>query len=234
MEKITTTKYKDIISKVYIDDRENERIDYAIEQYEDFNPCRERLDIGDYIFENPEGLQVVFEYKTGSDFLSSITEDNHLHNQVVQMVQNYDYTFVIVEVEDLRGEMQDRYYSTGIDISLPQINGAISTFCTESTVLFTQTKYQAFDLMMRMAGKIFKNKPLRYKYGVKSTNTALNYLTSIKGLDKKAENIVNTLDLHTLTDLLDLTVEDLVKVDLVGESTAKKILKEIRGSPHGL
>ena len=228
MQKITTKKYEPYIRKVYIDDRENERKDFAMEQYAPFNPRIRHLDIGDYIFKSHNREYVVFEYKTGSDFLNSINDENHhLSNQVYHMVTNFDYTFVIVQTEDLMKDMDELYYSTGISMSLPQVNGAIAEYSTSSTVLFAQTKYQAFDLMMRVAGKIFMHLPIRYKYGKKSTNSALNYLGAMKGVDKLAEDICRTLDLRTKHDLDCLTKEDLMKVNKVGEKKAEKILAEL-------
>jgi ERCC4-type nuclease len=229
MVNINIGKYENLISHVFIDDRENVRKDFALKQYASLNPSIKHLDIGDYIFKNSDGLEVVFEYKTGSDFLSSInSETHHLENQVYNMVTNFDYAFVIVECVDLMHELDEFYFSTGINMSLSQINGAIAEFTVNSTVLFVQTQYQAFDLMMRVAGKIFMNKPLRYKYGKKSTNAALNYLSAIKGLDSKAQDICRTLDLKTLQDLHDLSLEDLELVDGIGKKTAAKIINELK------
>lgn len=228
MSKVNTKSYEDIINSVCIDNRENKRVEYALEQYSALNPIVEQLPIGDYIFKG-DNVEVVFEYKTAEDYLSSITsEDNHLHNQYYDMITNYDYSFIIVEADDLRGTIQQRYYSTGQDVSLSQVNGSIAEYSVNSTVLFAQTQYQAFDMMMRVAGKIIRNKPVRYKYGKKDKNTALNYLSAIKGLDNKALNIVKQLNLHTLNDLLELTVDDLTSVDKIGEATAKKIINQIR------
>jgi len=234
MNKINTKKYEGVITSVLIDDREGVRKDYAMEQYAPFNPLINHLYIGDYIFVGDNGKIVVFEYKTGSDFLNSITQDNHLHNQVYNMITNFKYTFVIVESEDLRRECDELYYSSGVSVNMQQINGAISTFCTNSTVLFAQTTYQAFDLMMRMAGKIIIDEPIAYKYGKKTTNSALNYLSSIKGLDSKARIICRELDLRTLNDLLNLRKEDLTTVKGVGDKLAEKILAEIGVAQNGL
>lgn len=229
MQKINTTKYEEVIKRVFIDDRENERIDFAFNQFHSLNPLKAHLDIGDYIFQGYNGIKVCFEYKTGADFLNSInSETNHLHNQVWEMTNNYEYTFVIVECMDLSREADQLYYSSGISISLPQINGAIAEYNTVSTVLFTQTKYQAFDLMVRQAGKIIMQKPMCYKYGKKSTNWALNILGGMRGVEKKAENIVRTLNLHTLEDIMNLDKEQLMSVDLIGEKTAEKILENIK------
>lgn len=229
MEQITTKKYAPFIRNIQIDDRETDRIDYALKQYSECNPVVKHLEIGDYIFTGKNHKKVVFEYKTGSDFLSSITSDNHrLHNQVYHMVTNYDYTFVVVQTEDLMKEIDELYYSTGISINLPQINGALSEFNTVSTVLFAQTQYQAFDLMFRMAGKIILDKPFSYKYGKKSVNSALNYLSAMKGVNEQAETICKKLNLRCLNDLLKLTKEELITVDLIGDKKADKILNEIK------
>ena len=225
--KINTKPYQNIISEVIIDDREVDRIPYALEQYHELNPHKEHLPIGDYIFKSPKDTMVVFEYKTGNDFITSI-ENNHLHNQYYDMVVNYDYPFIIVVAENLKNVIDERYYSTGLDMSLSQINGAIAEYTVNSTVLFAQTQYQAFDLMMRISGKIFINKPLRYKYGKKTKNTALNYLSSIRGIGSKAETICTTLNLKNLTDLMNLTVNDLTQIDGIGKITAENIIKAIQ------
>ena len=230
---INTKNYEDIITKVLIDDREQDRIEYALKQFDPFNPSVEHLDCGDYIFIGYNGIEVVAEYKKDGDFLTSVVGDNHhLHNQTYEMITNYDYSFIMVECEDLRKEMEKRYYQTGQDISFAQINGAIAEFNTVSTVLFAQTQYQAFDLLMRMAGKLIKNKPFKYKFGKKTKNSALNYMSAIKGLDKRAETICNELHLTTLEDLLNLTKEDLQKVNGVGNKKAEMIINNIRSSTH--
>ena len=82
--------------------------------------------------------------------------------------------------------------------------------------------------MYRQAHKIINNKPYLYKFGKKSNNPCLNYLSSIKGISSQAELIVSTCDLHTLEDLLNLQVEDLSQVHGIGKTRAKQIIKKIR------
>lgn len=226
--KINTKPYENIIEKILIDDRENERVQYAMEQYAPFQPTKAHLDFGDYIVIGYNGIHVCVEYKEAGDFLTSVVgETNHLHNQTYDMVTNFDYTFIIVQVEDLRKELNKRYYQTGQDISFQQLNGAVASFNTVTTVIFAQTRYQAFDMIMRQAGKLIEQKPFMYKFGKKDKNAALNYLSAMKGVGKRAENIVNTLGLKTLNDLMNLTKDDLLKVDLVGEKTAEMILNNL-------
>jgi len=226
--KINTKAYTPVIKSVAIDDRETARKDYAMEQYAPFNPYIEHLDSGDYIFTGKNGVQVAFEYKTGGDFLTSIdNQTNHLHNQVYHMIREFDYTFVVVECEDLKKQLNDLYYSTGLTTTLAEVNGAISELNMVTTVVQTQTKYQAFDFMMREAGKIIMRKPFMYKFGKKTGNPAMNYLSSIHGIEKKAEAICSKLHLRTHRDLMNVTKEDLMTVDLVGDKTAEKILFEL-------
>lgn len=226
--KIKTKKYENIIESVVIDNRELDRRDYAMEQYAPFNPIIRQLDYGDYIFKGHNGVRVCVEYKTGADFLTSINRDtNHLHNQVHGMIHNHDYCFVMVEVEDLNKLINKRFYQTGLRMSVQEINGVISDLNTVCTVLYAQTRFGAFDLMMRQAGKIIQQKPFLYKFGKKSHNSALNYLNCIHGLDNKAKDIVDTLGIYTKKDLDNLTIEDLCKVDGIGEKTASMILAEL-------
>jgi ERCC4-type nuclease len=226
--KINTKKYEKVIEQVVIDNRETDRIEYAEEQYSPFNPIVRQLQYGDYIFKGYDGTRVCFEVKEEGDFLSSIGQgNNHLHNQVYGMIHNHDYCFVVVIVKDLEKLITKRFYQTGLSMSIQEINGVVSELSTVCTVLFSQTRFGAFDLMLRTAGKMIMDKPFLYKFGKKSTNTALNYLACIHGLDNKAADIVDTLGLRTKKDLDSLTVDDLCKVNGIGEITAMNILAEI-------
>ena len=228
MTEINTKQYEGIITSVAIDDRENTRKDYAMEQYAPFNPHIEHLEFGDYIFAGKNGVEVCIEYKTGSDFISSIDhQTNHLHNQIFHNIQEYDFTFVVIECEDIKKQLNDLYYSTGLTTTLAEINGAISTLNMVTTVCQTQTRYQAFDFMMRQSAKAIMQKPFLYKHNRKTGNPALNYLASIHGIENRAEAICSKLHLRTLDDLLKVTKEQLMTVDLVGDKTAEKILFEL-------
>lgn len=229
MKKINTKPYIDVISNVFIDDREVDRKDYAMKQYASFNPKIVHLTEGDYLFKGYNGVYVCIEYKTGDDFLSSIGQgETHLHNQVYSMIHKNDYNFIMIECKNMKSLLGKRYYQTGMEMSIPEVNGAIAEFNTVCTVLQGQTKYACFDLMMRVAAKIIMEKPFLYKFRKKSKNTALNYLSSIHGLDKKSYAICKELDLHTVQDLFELSVEDLIRIDGIGKVTAEKIIGEIK------
>lgn len=233
--RVNVKPYEKDIKRVYIDDREQDRIEYALDVYSTLNPIKCHLDVGDYIFESNDNRFVAFEFKTAQDFLNSINnEDNHLHNQVYELITNFDHRFVIVQCEDMRKELNSLYYTTGIDMSFAQVNGAVAEFNRVCTVVNVQTIYQAFDYMVRQSGKIFRDNEYKWTYGKKSKNSALNYLSAIKGLDKRAEEICNELDLKTLNDLLNLEIDDLTKVKGVGSKKAEMILKNLKGDDlHG-
>lgn len=145
------------------------------------------------------------------------------------MIINFDYTFLIIQCADMNKLLNDRYYKSGQDISISQVDGAIAEYSTVSTVLFAQTKYQAFDLMMRVAGKIIQGRPFKYAYGKKSPNYALNRLSAMQGIDKYAEIICKELNLRTEYDLLTMTKEELLTIDGIGDRKADLILKNIGG-----
>lgn len=215
------------IKNVKVDYREGRRTDYAKEFYKDYNVEIMTLEEGDFLFESNDGMQVLFEYKTGKDFLNSI-HSHRLHNQTSDACVNYDYQFVIVQAFSLHDLMNSFYYDTGIRMSQEQINGSVARLNTISTVLFAQTQESAFDLMERQAHKIFDKKPLAWKYGKKTVNPALNYLRSIKGVGKQANLIVDSLGVRTLEELLSLSIIDLRSVDGIGDKKAKSILKAIK------
>ena len=78
--------------EVVIDSREHHRIKTA-KQYYTEHDCKvqiKELPIGDYLFDN----QVVFEYKTQTDFINSV-RDNRVFRQTIRQQEHYPYHFVI-------------------------------------------------------------------------------------------------------------------------------------------
>lgn len=232
--RINVKPYERYIDAVYVDDREQDRVEYALDVYSTLNPKKCHLDVGDYIFKGNDGDLVAFEYKTAQDFLNSVNgDDKRLHNQVYELMTNFDHRFVIIQCQDMRKELNQLYYSTGIDMSFAQLNGAVADFNRVCTVVNVQTQYQAFDYMVRQAGKIFRDDEFKWTYGKKSANYALNHLSAMKGVNKYADRICKELELSTLEDLLNLKKEDLLTVNGVGSKKADLILSNIWSDLHG-
>lgn len=227
---LNTKKYKNIMKSVVIDDRECSRIPVAEQLYAGLNPVVDRLLFGDYCFMGYNGRSVGFEFKTASDFLASIDGSTHLENQVFSMVNHsgYDFCFVIVAGDVIKTALQ-REDSINRMVSFNQINGVTSNVLLSCPILYVHDDLMAFDLMMRISGKFIQDQPVKYKYHRKTSNTALNLLSSIHGLNNKANKIVETLGLDTIEDVFNLTFADLVKVEGIGDSTANSILTQIKG-----
>lgn len=222
---------KEKITKLFIDDREDPRRQNRVIEYNpEYHPQIKHLRFGDYHYITNTGKRVVWEYKTGSDFLSSI-QDNHLHNQVYQMKRHYDYTFVIIQVSDWEYLLQSYKRMAGVEISLKRVAGVIAYLNCHTTVLQCKNMSYALYMMKRQSEKLIENKPLSYKFNKKSENYAENRLNCIHGISEEiAKTIVNTLNLTSEKDLMNLTVKDLKLCDGIGIKRAENILLQLQGA----
>ena len=219
------------IIKVYCDNREDpRRLRRVTEINEEYTPQVRHLKYGDYHYITNKKRRVVWEYKTGSDFLSSI-QDNHLHNQVYQMKRHYDLTFLIIQVSDWEYLLQSHKRVTGNDISLKRVAGQIAWFNCHTTVLQCKNMTNALYMMKRQSEKLIDDKPLLYKFNKKSPNYAENRLNCVYGISSDtAENITNTLNLKSEKDLMNLTIEDLKLCKDIGIKKAENILQQLHGA----
>ena len=219
------------MTKVVIDSREQSRITSATQYYENqgYEVEVTELPIGDYIFNN----QVCFEYKTIPDFISSI-QSGRVFNQAINMAENYDYHYVIIQ-----GDEHTRSRSLGmsrnyIPVNITQYLGAIASLNRFTTVIesYNPIIEEAYYRMQITAHKALMNKPLVKKFPKKHRNPALNFLCySIYGINyKKAQVIVDTYELESLDELFELTKEKLLNIEGIGEKTAQNIIEAIHGS----
>jgi ERCC4-type nuclease len=219
--------------KITIDAREKGRIDSAKKYYESQNleVQVEELPIGDYIFTDGKE-EVVFEFKLISDFVSSI-QSNRVFNQSINMAENYDYSFVMIH-GDLATRSKCLAMSRNFQhITVYQYIGAISSLNRYVTVLQCYSPYlnESYYTMLTQARKCLSDKPIVKKFSRKDKNVCFNWLAYCNyGISaKKATAIVDTLDLHTLSDLQKLTEEKLLTVEGIGKKTAENIIEAIHG-----
>lgn len=217
--------------KVLIDSREKSRIKLA----EDI--CKDKgidfdvrqLTSNDYIFFN-ENKTVGFEFKEIRDFVGSIS-DGKIFRQIVE--SDTDYTFVIIS--DYRNLEKALFvHNTYSKKPMHSVVGAIArlnTLCDgvwiENTPIFTN----CFNKMFVQASKCFNTKHYssRMEFGVQFENTAINYLSSVKGVSSKtAMNICMNLNLNNLEDLLQLNKKDLLSFKGIGDKTADKIMEALK------
>jgi len=209
---------------VTIDSREQSRIPIATEYFKDngYEVTVQELPTGDYLFND----KVVMEFKTWGDFMSSIT-DGRLWNETIKQMENYHIHFVVIH--GTNRDYLEAYAHNGLEDK--HINGAIARLLTYTKIIRgTETITATFELMKITAEKCLDEKTLVRQFGTKSINPAFNVLAycvdDIKG--ERAKNIVNFLGLQTITDVINLTYDDLIKVPGIGDVLANKILKAIR------
>lgn len=209
--------------KVVIDSREKTRIPIATEYYKNqgFTVETQQEKIGDYIFND----QVVMEFKTWPDFMSSIT-DGRLWNETMNQIENYEIHFVVIH--GTNRDYQEAFQHNGLTDEM--VTGAIARLLTYTKIIRgTGTLEDTFELMKVTAEKCLDDKTLVRQFGTKSVNTAFNFLCycvdDIKG--ERAKTIVNYLQLKTLNDLMELDHKKLTSVPGIGDILANKILTAI-------
>ena len=214
--------------QVKIDSREQSRIKSATEYFKsqglEVEVCE--LEIGDYLFDD----KVCFEFKLVSDFVASI-QDKRVFNQAVEMAENFDYSFVIIQGDEhsrAKAIAMSRNYR---EVTYFQYLGAIASLNRYTTVIESYSPFinEAYYRMLITAKKCLQNKPIVKKYPRKHKNPAFNYLAyCIYGVSaKRASEIVYTCHLKTMEDLFNLTHQDLVKIDGIGDNLADRILTAI-------
>lgn len=212
------------MKEITIDSREQKRILIATEYFkkQGYEVSVEEMPTGDYLFND----KVVFEFKTWGDFMASIT-DGRLWNESQKQMENYNIHFVVIH--GTNRDYQDAFQHNGLEDKM--ITGSIARLLTYTKIIRgTGTLTDTFELMRVTAEKCLDDKTLVKQFGTKSVNPAFNVLAycvdDIKG--ERAKNIVNFLGLKTITDVCDLTYEDLIKVPGIGDVLANKILTAIR------
>lgn len=216
---------------IKVDNREkHSRIEHATEYYTDLGDTVhvQELPFGDYIFDD----QVVFEYKTISDFVQSV-KSGRVFNQAIDQSTTYRYHFVIIVSTDRerRGYFNKLKHLGNRDLYFDnyQYIGAIARLNTFTTVIQASTEKEAFSFMRSQARKCLDNKHIVKRLETKTDNPCFNYLMNIKHIsDVKAELIVKELELETLTDLLNITNNDLQGIKGIGSSTAGIVMKSIK------
>ena len=214
--------------KVTIDTREQDRIDTATTFYEKQGLEVEvkELEMGDYIFND----KVCYEFKTVGDFVASI-QDGRVFNQAINMAENYDYNFVIIQ-----GDEHSRAKALAMSKHFQEVTyfgylGAIASLNRFVTVIESYSPFiqEAYYRMLINAKKSLSTKPIIKKFPRKHKNPCFNWLCyEVYGINyKTAEKIIQETEINTLEDLFSLDYSQLTMIDGIGEKTTNKIMKTI-------
>lgn len=214
---------------VTIDSREKDRVRSASKYFKEQGLEVEvsELKVGDYLFDD----KVCFEYKTVPDFIASI-QDGRVFNQSIEMSESYDYNFVIIQGDEhnrAKSLAMSRNYRS---VTVFQYLGAISSLNRYVTVIESYSPFidESYYRMMTQARKCLSDKPIVKKFSRKDKNVCFNWLAYCNyGISaKKATAIVDTLNLHTLSDLQNLTEEKLLTINGIGKKNAKLIMDGLK------
>lgn len=208
-----------------VDVREGVRGGVACDGFkgEGFDSQLVQLDVGDYLVDD----LVVWEYKTVSDFVSSLYNES-LFNEVFNQSQLYPFSFLIVE-GDFNSFFYKTYFRKGkhrrdrfgtvkeyMDYQKKIVRGAMRRCRTVCNVLQFKTEAECLNEIMEQSLKCldFKGyggvvRPSR-DYNV---NPCKAPLMEIKGVgDKISDKIIDEFGLGCLNDLLGVGYDDLLSV----------------------
>lgn len=209
--------------KIIVDSREPKTRKFNAKTTWDKHDVRiEKLSSADFLFED----QVSFEYKTVEDFIQSVI-DKRVFQQTLRQTIEYPYNYLIIV-----GNEQDKYHALRrvnqyMKFTDHQYESAINYLSTAVSIVHNDNETNALHQMLYIANITLKRKHLKpVKY---ENNPVLNYLCSIHGVNTKtAHNIIETLDVKTLKDLLTINPSQLITVDGIGEKTSKNIMEAIK------
>ena len=230
------------MTDLVIDAREQKRIETAKNYFTPFADIEkvtvEQLEVGDYIFEN-KGLTCGFEYKTSTDFLSSIL-NKRVFKECIGLRETVDYPFLIIE-GNIPYAKDKLYYSAQQTITNDQIQGAIyrlrcilPVIIVENPLVPSDKKDDdletlCFNEMYKQQQKGCDGKTPYYKElcADKHKNPAISLLMMQYGLSlTSAENIAEELNLNTQKQFFEFTKEELLSIKGIGEKKASRILKQ--------
>lgn len=216
-----------------IDNREAiTRIESACQYFSDYTIETGSYPVGDFIFDD----KVVFEYKTAHDIISSII-DGRVFRQVERMKQYpFHYVIIVGDVARTINERNASYWNRGNQIknfTVRNYLGALARLQIESKVIHVDNNQQAWTIMDFICNKLLKDNPNihsvdRPKATLSdpiATFLSCIYVNSSQRLGIKiAVTIREYLHLESLSDLLNVTYDDLVSVKGVGSKTARRIM----------
>ncbi len=220
---------------IYIDNHEPDemedhflRLDYGTE-WKDLVPHA-----ADYMQEN-----VIIERKKVDDFVNSVigsrTSVHSIYDQLNRMVASDKHAYLVIEgtVRELRAHLANR------KVNMKTFYGAMGGLAVNYNMppmWAHNKKYFAY-----VVGKIFKShregkfglgRDNKVSYVPRDANAATRILSVVPGMDKLAFVVAEQLGLETIDDVNDITVDDLVAVDLIGQKRAQTIYNDLRNIPQ--
>lgn len=218
-----------MFDSIVIDGREKERIKPAKAFFKDAEVYN--LSSADYLFVK-DNKTCAFEYKTISDFISSII-DHRIFRQTYDMIRTYDNSYLVIhgDFSNIKSLIYTFHKKSNVNFNYNQFIGALARLYSEYNVIqITGDFEEVLFLMKKIAEKYFDNKHKRPIIEFKKTdNAVLNFLMCIQGINyKTAKLIVDEYNIKNLNDLFVIVnTEDLTDIKGIGNKTRDLILEAI-------
>lgn len=218
-----------MFDSIVIDGREKERIKPAKAFFKDAEVYN--LSSADYLFVK-DNKTCAFEYKTISDFISSII-DHRIFRQTYDMNRTYDNSYLVIhgDFSNIKSLIYTFHKKSNVNFNYNQFIGALARLYSEYNIIqITGDFEEVLFLMKKIAEKCFDNKHKRPIIEFKKTdNAVLNFLMCIRGINyKTAKLIVDEYSIKNLNDLFVIVnTEDLTDIKGIGNKTRDLILEAI-------
>lgn len=200
--------------KIVVDYREKASGLIDLLKNEDIHIQTRKISHGDYIIND----SITIERKTSRDFLLSVI-DGRLFNQLSNLKKHCPNPIVLIEGNP---------YQTDLDFDPNAIKGALlsSQAIWYIPIVYSRSKEDTKDILL-MIGKQDETHtdvvPLRGGYRPKRLKSRQMYI--LQGLPKVGPRMAKRLLKHfgSVSNVMNATTQDLMKVEGVGEVSAKKI-----------
>ena len=147
-----------------------------LEKTDTINLCQEYLDLGDIVFRDDDGKDVlVIERKTLSDLYSSI-QDGRYKEQKIRLMNNYTRDQIVYIIEGTISN-STKFFKNSKSIT----DGALlnMAFRDKLTVLRTKDINETASILYKIGGKIIKN-PEFFNSNIDPNTPQIQYLDTIK------------------------------------------------------
>lgn len=193
-----------------------------------------QLEVGDYIIAGHENVCVdVIERKETKDYIQSLTS-GHLNNQLYAMSKKYGHSLLLIEGSISAGLFES---GTSRHAYLSSIVGSFMKRAPDGksgviSIIQVDTSYDTALALKFMHDKNYdpeglvrlpKLNPLKFS----QDEIVLVMLMSIPGIGKKLALSV-LKDFHTLQNVANATVEELINIPKIGKKKAKDIFEFFR------
>lgn len=209
--------------KIYVDAKETKRRKQKAKEFFDEVEIKQ-MEFGDYV-----GGNCAIEWKTASDFLSSI-RSKRIFKQAIGMKENYPYHYIII-YGSIKSAM-DKLRYLGHYFSVNQYLGTLASLAQITSLLWVDNENQAFKLTKYLIEKSNdgKNRNIMISKDEKNKNKLISVIMIIGGMNsKRATKIVEGLNIKNLDDLLNYSKEDFMSINGIGEKTANLMIRWLHG-----